>query len=35
MHEVEIGFWKQILTHLLRIVESHGGPNLIGELDRR
>ena len=35
MHEVELGSWRTIFIHSLRIVEAHGGPNLIAELDRR
>lgn len=35
MHEVELGSWRMIFKHSLRIVEAHGGPNLIAELDRR
>lgn len=35
MHEVELGDWKAILIHLLRILESYGGANLVAELDRR
>ena len=35
MHEVELGSWRVIYIHSLRIVEAHGGPSLIAELDRR
>jgi hypothetical protein len=35
MHDVEIGAWKATFIHLLRILESHGGANLVAELDRR
>lgn len=34
MHEVEIGVWKALLIHLLRILES-AHENLLHELDRR
>ena len=35
MHEFEIGAWKALFIHLLRILGSHGGGALIAELDRR
>lgn len=35
MHEVELGDWKSLFIHLLRILVSHGGTNLVAELDRR
>lgn len=34
MHEIEIGVWKALLIHLLRILESEN-ENLLHELDRR
>lgn len=34
MHEVEIGVWKALLIHLLRILESVN-ENLLHEFDRR
>ncbi|EJD46773.1 hypothetical protein AURDEDRAFT_40235, partial [Auricularia subglabra TFB-10046 SS5] len=34
LHEFEIGVWKAVLTHLLRILQS-AGSNLIEELDER
>jgi hypothetical protein len=34
MHEVELGTWRSLFIHLLRILES-AGPMLIPELDRR
>jgi hypothetical protein len=34
MHEVELGVWKAIFIHLLRILDCQGG-NLKHELDRR
>jgi hypothetical protein len=35
LHEMELGVWKSIFIHLLRILASHGGANLVAELDRR
>jgi hypothetical protein len=35
MHEVELGLLKNLFIHLLRILESHHGANLVAELDRR
>jgi hypothetical protein len=37
LHEVELGVWKSLFIHLLRILESHkrDGANLVAELDRR
>lgn len=36
LHEVEIGIWKSLFTHLVRILHaSPGGEHLIAELDRR
>lgn len=34
LHEFELGVWKAVFTHLLRIVDSLKG-NLLGELDSR
>ena len=34
LHEFELGVWKAILIHLLRIVNSLKGP-ILAELDRR
>jgi hypothetical protein len=34
MHEVEIGGWRSLLLHLLRILESMD-EQLLAELDRR
>ena len=34
MHEIELGVWKAILTHLLRILYAEGG-DAIQELDER
>jgi hypothetical protein len=36
LHEFELGVWKALFTHLIRILHaaaSHGG--LVAELDRR
>jgi hypothetical protein len=35
MHEFELGVWKAIFLHLLRIVYAHGGAAAIAELDHR
>lgn len=38
MHKFELGVWKGLFIHLLRILEAHSkasGHNLINELDRR
>lgn len=34
MHEIELGVWKSLLVHLLRIL-SAVNPNLLHELDNR
>jgi hypothetical protein len=34
MHEIELGVWKAIFIHLLRILDCQG-ENLKHELDRR
>ena len=34
MHEVELGTWRSLFIHLLRLLESEG-PTLLHELDRR
>jgi hypothetical protein len=34
MHEVELGVWKALFLHLLRILQA-AGQNLLHELDRR
>lgn len=34
LHEFELGVWKAIFTHLLRILESLK-KNMLAELDRR
>lgn len=34
MHEFELGVWKAILTHLLRILDSLKG-NILREIDQR
>jgi hypothetical protein len=34
MHEVELGTWRSLFIHLLRILES-AGDGLLHELDRR
>ena len=33
MHKVELGDWKAVFIHLLQILKSHGGANLLAELD--
>lgn len=35
MHEIELGDWRNLFIHLLRILDASGGPDLISELDRR
>jgi hypothetical protein len=35
MHEFELGVWRSLFIHLLRILQSQDGANLIAELDRR
>ena len=35
LHEVELGLLKHVFIHLLRILESQHGENLVAELDRR
>lgn len=35
MHEFELGVWKALFIHLLRILQSQDGANLIAELDHR
>jgi len=34
MHEVELGTWRSLFIHLLRILQA-AAPNLTHELDRR
>lgn len=34
MHEIELGVWKSLLIHLLRILEAVN-ENLLHDLDRR
>lgn len=34
MHEMELGVWKGLLIHLIRILQALG-PALVNELDRR
>lgn len=34
MHEFELGVWKNLFIHLLRILSAHD-PQLINELDLR
>jgi hypothetical protein len=34
MHEVELGVWKALFIHLLRILEA-ADKNAVAELDRR
>jgi hypothetical protein len=34
MHEVELGGWRSLLIHLLRILQA-AGPNLLHKLDER
>jgi len=34
MHEVELGVWKSLFTHLIRLLHAIDGA-LVNELDRR
>ena len=34
LHEVELGVWKGLFTHIIHILSAHS-PNAVGELDRR
>lgn len=34
MHEFDLGVWKGIFTHLMRLLEAQG-PNAVQEFDRR
>ena len=34
LHEVELGVWKVLFTHIIRILSTHS-PEAVGELDRR
>jgi hypothetical protein len=34
MHEVELGVWRALFVHLLRILEA-ADENILHELDRR
>jgi hypothetical protein len=34
LHEFELGVWKALFIHLLRMLEAMGG-GLVDELDRR
>lgn len=36
LHEFEIGVWKSVLTHLIRMLHAMvGGPSLVASLDER
>ncbi|KAH6869013.1 hypothetical protein BKA70DRAFT_1452213 [Coprinopsis sp. MPI-PUGE-AT-0042] len=35
MHEFEIGVWKKLYIHLLRLLEAFGKQDLVSELDER
>ena len=34
MHEFELGVWKAVLTHLIRILHARG-PGMVAEFDCR
>lgn len=34
LHEVELGVWKALFTHIIRILSTHS-PEAVSELDRR
>ena len=33
MHEFELGIWKALFTHLVRILVSHGDGTIQGSID--
>jgi len=35
MHEVELGVWKALFTHLIRILDAMPRGSLVGDLDKR
>jgi hypothetical protein len=35
LHEIELGDWRNLFIHLLRVLDSYGGPSLLAELDCR
>jgi hypothetical protein len=35
MHEIELGDWRNLFIHLIRILDASGGPGQVAELDRR
>jgi hypothetical protein len=35
LHEFELGVWKAILAHLIRLLYAHGGDSAVNELDQR
>lgn len=35
LHEFELGIWKRIFTHLVRIIEAAGGESAVQELNER
>jgi hypothetical protein len=35
LHEFELGIWKMILAHLVRLLYASGGDSAVNELDNR
>jgi hypothetical protein len=35
LHEFELGVWKALFTHLIRVLYAAPGSSLVAELDRR
>jgi hypothetical protein len=35
MHEFELGVWKSLFLHLLRIIQASGTSKLLHKLDQR
>jgi hypothetical protein len=35
LHEFELGVWKMILAHLIRLLYAHGGDEAVNKLDQR
>lgn len=35
MHEFELGVWKALLTHIIRILYAQGGADLVAKFDKR
>ena len=35
LHELELGVWKRLFQHLLRLLQAFGKRDLLAELDQR